>query len=129
MKQIKIAIFENEFHLINDDFEIANYTFFDEKLDYDVFETASKFGEEMSKIHNYDLAFIDIDLAKAGDLAGLVLIAKLIEVEYPIEKMIILTGHSTIESKLKERGLPKIEILTKPIDVEDLSALIKKALD
>lgn len=127
-KEVKIAVFENEFNLLIDDFNIANYGFFDSNLKYDVFESSQKFGQTFDKIHDYDLSFIDVDLSKSSEYDGLTLIHKLLEVGYNTERMVILTGHSTIEEKSKSRNLPKLEILKKPIDVEELANMINKAL-
>ncbi|NVJ46272.1 MAG: hypothetical protein HWE07_04060 [Cytophagia bacterium] len=114
----KIAIFENEFELLKDTFDLANLVYYNGDLEFNVFQTSQEFGD-IDKIDEYDKILLDIDLAPTSEKDGFGIL-KEISSYSNIEKVIIITGDSNIETKLDSKGLSKPPILKKPIDVSDL---------
>jgi len=115
---MKIAIFENQFNQVKIQFDVANRIFFEDKLDYEQFNSSQEFGG-LNNLSNFDLAIIDISLSSNSDLDGYDLISEILSFDNP-PKILILTGNSNIEENLKKRNLPEIPILMKPIDAIDI---------
>lgn len=116
---MKIAVFENEFELLRDTFELANIIYFDGKLAFEVFETSQDFGS-IENIYKYDKVLIDIDLSPKSKKDGYGILKEIYTLKkYP--KLIILTGHSHIEKKLEELSLKTPTILKKPLDVQEIA--------
>ena len=120
---MKIAIFENEFELINTIFDTTNYYYFNNKFEFEYFPSSQKFA--MEKIQDYSLLIIDIDLSQKSELDGYGLIAKIIQFKNP-PPIVILTGHSKINESLEKKGLPAYPILIKPIGVNDVKEILSK---
>jgi DNA-binding NtrC family response regulator len=118
----KIAIFENEFKNLKASFEAVNLLHFNNELDYSHFQTSQAFGD-LSRISEYKLSIIDIDLTAKSNMDGYQIIENILRISNE-SKIIILTGHIDITQQLKDRGLPNLAIITKPITHES----IKKAL-
>ncbi|MFN8229482.1 MAG: response regulator [Bacteroidia bacterium] len=124
---MKIIIFENQFHQVKVQFEIANKLFFKDQLIFEQYNAAQEF-QPLSKIVDYDLAIIDISLSSNSKLDGFDLISEIIKIEKR-PRILILTGNSNIEEGLEKRGLPKFLILYKPVDPIDIANKIKACLN
>lgn len=115
---MKVAIFENQFGQVQTQFDIVKNLFFDNKLEYIHFNSSQEIGD-INKISDYDLAVIDISLSSSSDKDGYNLISEILKLpKHP--KIIILTGNSKIEEGLKERNLPALPIIKKPVDALDI---------
>jgi len=123
---MKIAIFENQFHQVKTQFDVANRIYFQDTLKYDQFNSSQDL-KPLEAILNYDLVIVDISLSSNSDLDGFDLIKGIMELKtHP--KILILTGNSNIKENLQNRHLPKIPILMKPVDVIDISNKIKEVM-
>ena len=77
-------------------------------------------GIDLGKLYDYDLILLDIDLP---DMSGYDVLKNLRtqKIETPV---LILTGHSAMESKVKGFGFGADDYLTKPFQKEELVARI-----
>ena len=115
---MKVAVFENQYHQVEIQFEVANRIYFNDSLDFDQFNSSQDLSP-LSKIANYDLVIVDISLSSNSDMDGYNLITEIIKVEnHP--KILIMTGNSNVEERLLRIGLDSIPILVKPIDPKDI---------
>ena len=119
---MKIAIFENEYNLIDTIFNTVNDIFFNNKFQFDNFPSSQSLNP-LTKIKDYKLVFIDIGLSENSLLDGYGLIEQinLLEIKPTI---IILTGHSKVAETLKANGLPNYQILQKPVRISELKNLL-----
>lgn len=122
----KILVFENEITEVNTAFDAVNYLNFQGNLHFDYFTSSQDF-KPFSDIVNYDLILIDIVLAQKSEKDGFGIIHEIIS-KYPdlIKKSIILTGDSKINEKLIERQLPILDIIEKPIGIEQVKKIFLK---
>ncbi|MFP4382904.1 MAG: sigma-54-dependent transcriptional regulator [Spirochaetia bacterium] len=84
-------------------------------------------GEEASKLvetETVDLVIADLKMPKMGGQELLQRIAS----AYPTVPVIILTGHGTIESAVTAMRDGAFDFLTKPVNLDRLSILVKRAL-
>ncbi len=90
------------------------------------FETdmAGSFEEAIELVKNkmYDVAIVDMRLGKAS---GLELLEKIREIS-PLTKVIIVTAYGTIDTAVYSMKEGAIDFLTKPINLQELFALIKR---
>ena len=77
-------------------------------------------GIDLGKLYDYDLILLDIDLP---DMSGYDVLKNLRtqKIETPV---LILTGHSAMENKVKGFGFGADDYLTKPFQKEELVARI-----
>lgn len=129
MKKHKILIFEDEINSIRGAFDFANALYFNNELD---FKFATKSQEvNFGQLESYSMIFIDITLANKTAMDGYGVLSKIIERgTVPIEHVRILTGNSKVQEGLSIRNLPvnEIKVLYKPVDFNDISNEILKAL-
>ena len=114
----KVAVFENEYQLINTIFDTANYYFFNNAFQFDYFPSSQSL-HPFDLIENYPIVIVDIDLSQRSEMDGYALLTKLNALENK-PKIFILTGHSKVEKSLKERNLPSYPIINKPLAIKDL---------
>lgn len=120
-----LLIFENEFSYIETPFEYVKDIYFDGELKFDVFPKSQEL-KPFSKIADYDFVFIDISLSKKSDLDGFGILQKIKDEKLDVQNIVILTGNHLIKEKLEEKQLSTdYQILTKPIDFEDLLKVLK----
>ena len=89
---------------------------------FNVYSTASgEDGLDLGKLYDYDIILLDLDLP---DMHGCDVLKelRLAKVQTPV---MILTGHSALETKLRGFGLGADEYLTKPFHREELVARIR----
>jgi len=80
---------------------------------------------QMLSENNYDLSLIDLYLPKAD---GFQVLAHL-QRESSSTSAIVMTGHGSIESAVEAMKKGAIDYLTKPVAIDQLRIVIKKALD
>jgi two-component system cell cycle response regulator CtrA len=88
---------------------------------FNVYSTGSgEEGLDLGKIYDYDIILLDLDLP---DMHGCDVLKDLrfAKVQTPV---MVLTGHSALEAKLRGFGLGADEYLTKPFHREELVARI-----
>ena len=113
----KVAVFENEYNLIDTIFDTANYYYFNNELDFEYFPSSQSLSP-FEKIKEFQIVIVDISLSQKSELDGYSLLAKLEELE-PKPAIIILTGHSKVAENLKLKNLPAYPIINKPLAIED----------
>lgn len=119
---MNILIFENEIKEVKRNFELSNSLDFDNKLNFH-WVTKSQDFEDLSKIHDYDVIIIDIDLSTKSELDGYALLNVIINKEN-YKSVFVMSGHE-VEGELNKRGLEGIDFLKKPIILDELSHLLK----
>jgi DNA-binding NtrC family response regulator len=123
---MKIAIFENQYQQVKEQFDIVKRIFFKDQLEIEQYNSSQQF-KEINKISEYSLFIIDISLSSNSDKDGYNLISKILKIpNHP--PIIILTGNYNIESGLKEMNLPNLPIIEKPVDPIDIYNKIKEVL-
>lgn len=123
---MKIAVFENELPQVQGSFDSVNAIYYGGRIDYTFF-LSSQDCTPLNQLLDFDLIFVDLDLSVKSEMDGYSLIEEILQIngKAPI---VILTGSSDVEEKLKSRNLSHIEILQKPISFEDLRSFISKYL-
>lgn len=96
-----------------------------EGLDYDVL-TAEGGEEALRKIEKERPDIVLTDL-RMPTMDGMTLLEK-IKAKYPDITVILLTAYGTVENAVKAMKLGAFHYLTKPVNLEELEFLIKKAL-
>jgi DNA-binding NtrC family response regulator len=79
---------------------------------------------EKIKIHEYDLALVDIRMPRMDGLKLLEEIQKI----HPELLVILITAHGTMETVVQALRLGAVDFLTKPVKFLELDAVIEKAL-
>ena len=131
MNEKKILIFEDEWQTNRGPFEMANLFAFNGALSFEVC-TKSQEVSFTSWNEQYAAVFVDITLSKNSKLDGYNIIKSIIAKQLiDLDKVVILTGNSKIQEKLKELQIDptSITIMTKPIAFNDLSDVLQKLLD
>ncbi|MCL2130522.1 MAG: sigma-54 dependent transcriptional regulator [Treponema sp.] len=90
-------------------------------------DTAADGNEAIKRFLKGDVDLVITDLKMPG-LSGEELLKK-IQAESPGTPVIILTGHGTVESAVEAMRLGAWDFLTKPINIDHLSYLVKQALE
>lgn len=123
---MKIAIFENEFHLVKIAFDAVNTIYYNDTLQFKVYKKSQDL-KTIEKIKNYDLIIVDIDLSSKSQMNGFEIIKSLKEnnIDKPI---IVLTGSSKIKEQLDEMNFSHIPIIIKPITYSELYEKLNKYL-
>ena len=89
--------------------------------------TAADGNEGLKRFLKGDIDLVISDLKMPG-LSGIELLAK-IEEEIQGTPVILLTGHGTVETAVEAMRLGAWDFLTKPVNIDHLSLLVKQALD
>ncbi|MCL2070315.1 MAG: sigma-54 dependent transcriptional regulator [Treponema sp.] len=97
------------------------------KLDGHDVETSADGAEALKRFQKGDIDMVIADLKMPG-LGGEELLEK-IQAESPGTPVIVLTGHGTVETAVNAMRLGAWDFLTKPVNLDYLSILVKKALD
>ena len=95
-----------------------------ERVGYDcITEVSGEDGATRIESDNFDVVVTDLMM---GDLDGLALLQKTKE-ELPNAEVILLTGHASVQSALAAGQAGASMYLTKPLDINELRAAVKKA--
>jgi len=97
------------------------------ELDGHEVAVAADGSEALKRFHKGDIDLVISDLKMPG-LSGEELLAKILA-ESPGTPVIILTGHGTVETAVKAMRAGAWDFLTKPVNLDYLSLLVKQALD
>lgn len=92
---------------------------------YNIF-LASNGAEALLHINNTEMDLVVSDL-KMPEMSGEELLKKIVS-SYPTIPVIILTGHGTIETAVEAMRNGAYDFLTKPVNLDRLSLLAKRAL-
>ena len=90
-------------------------------------ETAADGNKALDRFQKGDIDMVITDLRMPG-LSGEELLEK-IQAESPGTPVIVLTGHGTVESAVKAMRFGAWDFLTKPVNLDYLLILVKRALD
>jgi len=90
-------------------------------------ELAADGREAMEKIEEGDIDLIITDL-KMPNISGDELMKAALE-QYPYLPVIILTGHGTIENAVEAMRNGAYDYITKPLNIDKLSLIVKRALE
>ena len=90
-------------------------------------ETAADGNEALKRFEKGDIDLVVTDLKMPG-LSGDELLEKILSGS-PGTPVIVLTGHGTVETAVKAMRLGAWDFLTKPVNIDYLSLLVKQALD
>lgn len=88
---------------------------------------SAKSGEEGCGKLNTDPSVVITDL-KLGDMDGLDVLKK-VKAHNPATEVLVMTGHGSIDTAVTAMKAGAFDYLTKPVDSEELSIVIDKALD
>lgn len=121
----KVAVFENEFKQIKASFDGLNLIYFNEELEFSVYETSQKFGD-LSSLSNFNFVVIDIHLSGKSNLDGFQLLEEILTYKFENLEIIVVTGLLTVREQLKNRGLINIPVVSKPVTLESLKAAFLK---
>jgi CheY-like chemotaxis protein len=125
----KLFFFEDQYDNISFVVDWVNEEDFNNSLIIEhVLKTHANF--DFSKIAaNYDVIFVDIELANRSCDDGIGVIKKLIAVSNVVRnKIIVISGHSEVHELLLAAGLKDIPVLAKPIPKAALVFEIKRVL-
>ncbi|GHV81315.1 acetoacetate metabolism regulatory protein AtoC [Spirochaetia bacterium] len=117
--QFKLLIVDDEKHIregLADSLEMENY----------LVETAADGDAGFKRFQKGDIDLIITDLRMPG-LSGEELLKRVVS-EAPGLPVIVLTGHGTMENALEAGRNGAYDFLTKPVDLDHLSLLVKRAL-
>jgi DNA-binding NtrC family response regulator len=73
----------------------------------------------------YDVAVVDV---RMPDIGGLELLKRFRE-RYPDLAVVLMSGHGSLENKVEGERLGAFEYLQKPVEIEELAAVIRKAAE
>jgi len=124
---MEIAIFENEFGLLEYSFDLVNKLYYNNELKFSVFPKSQDL-EKPDTIVIYSIIFVDLDLSPSSELDGYALISELIKIRKKLP-IVIITGASNVQEKLKQKKLPDFPILLKPIDFKKLFKTFEKFIE
>jgi len=96
----------------------------DHGFDVDDAEDGIKTMDLLEK-DEYDVLLLDLNMPGLG---GMDVLKKIKEIEVPLE-IIILTAHATVPTAVKAMQLGAYDYLTKPFQIEELTAVIEKAYE
>lgn len=124
MRTFKILIVEDFVSTVKGAFELAALYKYDENMTFSVVSRSQDIDFE--HIRDYGLVFVDIELGKASNEDGFAVIRKLLNSGVmPLNRVLILTGNTVIEEKLNAENIdPKIEIVKKPADYNDITEVL-----
>jgi hypothetical protein len=126
----KILIFEDDWNTIKGSFELANLYAFNNELTF------------VSKMKSQDIpfsdwrdeflaVFVDITLAKNSKLDGYSIISEIKNKNlFDLGKVVVLTGNSNVEVKLKEKGIDvkKTRVIYKPVSFDVISEELRNII-
>lgn len=119
---MKVLVFENEIPSIKDAFADVNELDFNNELNIRFVDKSQNFGDYKDTV-NYDLIFVDIDLSSTSEKDGYGVIKDI--KKFGNNNIVVLTGN-LVEDEMKKKGWSDIDILSKPIFLDELKSTIEK---
>ena len=117
---MKILVFENEIPAVSDAFNDVNVLDYNGELDMTYTDKSQNF-RDFRNLNQFDLIFVDIDLSTNSIKDGYGIIEDL--KRHNFTKIVVLTGNM-VREELNKKGWTEIKVLSKPIFLEDLKAII-----
>lgn len=119
---MKILVFENEIPKVKDAFSDVNELDFNKSLIIEYVDKSQNFGDYKNS-RDYDLIFVDIDLSPTSIKDGYGVIEDIMR--FGNNNIVVLTGNM-VKEELTKRNLNNIDILSKPIFLDELKDVIEK---
>lgn len=130
MNEQKILIFEDEWPTISGSFDLANIYAFDGMLKFEHY-TKSQEVTFSSWREKYSAVFVDITLAKNTKLDGFNIIKRILDEDlFDKSRVVVLTGNSKVEERLKTLGVDTdgLRIEYKPVGFTSIASVLKSLL-
>ncbi|MFK7000741.1 response regulator [Flavobacterium oreochromis] len=117
---MKIAIFENEYDTVEMAFKYLNKKYYNNAIIFENYPRSESFSD-LTKLVEYDLVIIDLDLSSQSKLDGFGLIRKIENTINQPYKLLIFTGQNLDNDYHTQNGLKnKYPILEKPVNYNKL---------
>lgn len=122
---IKIAIFENEYVEVETAFKALNLLYYNNELDFSVYRSSQEF-HDLTKISEFEVVFVDLDLSLSSKMDGYTLIKNILQIKRNASILILsASSKESILTKLEQKGLPALTIISKPVDYTDIYEKLK----
>lgn len=122
---IDILIFENQKFEIENTFNFINLVKFDSHLNFKYLATSQELNN-IAELSNYGLIIIDIDLSLKSEKDGYGILKDIKNFDENIlKKVFVLTGSTKVKEYLKNNDLSNIEVVTKPVEIDELTKVMK----
>ncbi|MFX4267392.1 response regulator [Aliarcobacter butzleri] len=124
----KVLIFENQKYDIENTFKFINIVNFSNELNFEYLATSQELTN-INELENYDVVIIDLDLSMKSEKDGYGILKDINNYDPNLlKKCFILTGSTKVNENLKNLGLEFLQVITKPVEVEDLTKVIKSII-
>lgn len=126
----RILIFEDEWPTISGSFDLANIYAFEGKLKFEVHPKSQDVTFNMWR-EKYAAVFVDITLAKNTKFDGFNIIKKILDENlFDKKNIVVLTGNSKVEEKLKAMGVDTegLKIEYKPVGFTTIAKILNGIL-
>ena len=126
----KVLVFEDEWPTIRGSFELANIYAFNGMLKFE-HHTKSQEVAFTSWREKYSAVFVDITLAKNTKLDGFNIVKRILDEDlFDKSRVVVLTGNSKVEEKLKNLGIDTdgLRIEYKPVGFTTIASVLKSIL-
>jgi DNA-binding NtrC family response regulator len=120
---MNILIFENQVQDVIEAFNDVNILDFDDELKFKWVKKSQDF-KDYNRLEEYQLVIVDIDLSLKSEKDGYGVI-DILKTKYNYNKIVIMTGHK-LDDKLEEQGLSDIDVINKPLILDNLKNIIEK---
>lgn len=124
----KVLIFENEYADLEPTFKAINLLYFDNALNITQFNTSQEFGN-IDQINTFDAIIVDLDLSLRSHKDGYGIIHEINQYDpNQLKKLMILTGSTKVDERLKEYDFSSIKVAMKPIEMDEVAKFLKKII-
>jgi len=119
---MKILVFENEIPAVSEAFSDINFLDFDNSLELTYVDKSQNY-KDFKNIKQYSIVFVDIDLSSNSEKDGYGIIKDLKDNKY--NNIVVLTGNN-VREELISKGFEDIDIISKPIFLNELKNIVLK---
>lgn len=124
----KVLIFENQRYDIENTFNFINLIKFSNTLEF-VYLNTSQELISMDSLNDYDLIVIDLDLSSQSKKDGYGILDDIKNFDSNLlQHCFILTGSTKVKENLKKFSLEEIEVVSKPVEIDELVKVMKKRI-
>jgi CheY-like chemotaxis protein len=120
---MKVLVLEDDFQVMKGAFDYLSIKYYGGDLKVENYIKTQDFPN-IDDANNYDKIFVDISLHRNSVQDGYSFINTLKGVLHDLKKVVVITGSDKVSNKLKEIGLPDVEVLLKPITYLDLKSVM-----
>lgn len=120
----RVAIIENEYQLFRGMFEILNFKYYQNLLQYENFPNVESI-DPIEQFQDYDLVIVDVNLSPRSPVDGIDIVERLKTLQR-VPPIVIFTGYSKTEEKLLKRDLPEYDIIVKPATYDKVFETMSK---